>query len=140
MVHAQLPQLRILDLLARHQVGSTGRWKATSTKMSRPSPYRTRIPTWNPLVWHQESRFAPDAGPNTCPKIGQTWRPKNPVHSPALGGQDGALHDHLSTAIDSLTHEAHETYLLASQVLLVAENRHCEVGQFCPKIGQPARN
>ena len=82
MVQIQFLQLRILDLLARHQVGSTGRWKATSTKMSPPSPYRTRIPTWNPLVWHQESRFTPDAGPNTCPKIGQTWRPKSPVHSP----------------------------------------------------------
>ena len=31
MVQIQFLQLRILDLLARHQVGSTGRWEATST-------------------------------------------------------------------------------------------------------------
>ena len=41
MVHVQLLQLRILNLLDRHRAGSTGRWRDTTTGMRPPSPYCT---------------------------------------------------------------------------------------------------
>ena len=46
-------------------------------------------------------------------------------------GQDGDHHHHLSTAIDRATDKPHGTQLLASQLLVVVENRHGEVGQIC---------
>ena len=55
-------------------------------------------------------------------------------------GQEGVHHHHLSTAIDRVTDKPHGTPLLASQILLVVENRHDEVGQFCCKIQHAARN
>ena len=55
-------------------------------------------------------------------------------------GQDGDHHHHLSTAIDRATDKPHGTQLLASQLLVVVENRHDEVGQFCCKIQHAARN
>ena len=55
-------------------------------------------------------------------------------------GQEGVHHHHLSTAIDRVTDKPHGTPLLASQLLLVVENRHDEVGQFCCKIQHAARN
>ena len=55
-------------------------------------------------------------------------------------GQEGVHHHYLSTAIDRVIDKPHGTPLLASQLLLVVENRHDEVGQFCCKIQHAARN
>ena len=55
-------------------------------------------------------------------------------------GQEGVHHHYLSTAIDRVTDKPHGTPLLASQLLLVVENRHDEVGQFCCEIQHAAGN
>ena len=46
-------------------------------------------------------------------------------------GQEGVHYHYQSTAIDRVTDKPHGTQLLASQLLVVVENRHGEVGQIC---------
>ena len=54
-------------------------------------------------------------------------------------GQEGVHHHYLSTAIDRVTNYPHGTQLMASQLLLVFENRHAEVWRLRPKLGRACR-
>ena len=52
----------------------------------------------------------------------------------------GPWHCHQSTAIDRVIDEPHGTQLVASQLLLVVENRHAEVWRLRPNLGRPPRH
>ena len=121
MAYVRLLQLRVLDLLARHRAGSMGRWKAVSTRMRPPSPYRTLIPTWKPTVALGSARYSR----NTCWKVrpdsGRKHVAQKSQFRRRYNGQEGDHHHHLSTAIDRVTKKPHETQLGVSQLFLVVE-------------------